>query len=57
MTPVMQPIPAEPPIGGPFWTVIVPALLFAVALLATMAVAGALRPGPVDGALLPIKHP
>ena len=25
----MQPIPAESPIGGPFWTVVVPALLFA----------------------------
>ena len=31
----MAPIPAEPPIGGPVWTVIVPALLFAVALVAT----------------------
>jgi hypothetical protein len=34
MTP-MQPIPATPPISGPFWTLVVPALLFAVALVAT----------------------
>jgi hypothetical protein len=31
----MTPIPAEPPIGGPFWTLVLPALLFAVAFLAT----------------------
>ena len=29
------PIPAEPPIGGPFWTLVVPAVLFAIAFLAT----------------------
>ena len=28
-------IPAEPPIDGPLWSVVVPALLFAVAFLAT----------------------
>lgn len=32
----MTPIPAEPPIGGPFWTLVVPALLFAVAFVATL---------------------
>ncbi len=31
----LEPIPAEAPISGPLWTVLVPALLFAVALLAT----------------------
>lgn len=31
----LQPLPAEPPIGGPFWTVVVPALLLAVATTAT----------------------
>jgi hypothetical protein len=31
----MTPIPAEPPIGGPMWSVIVPALLFLTALAAT----------------------
>jgi len=30
-----QPIPAAPPIGGPFWTIVVPALLFGVSLAAT----------------------
>ena len=30
MIAAMQPIPAEPPIGGPFWTVVVPAALFAI---------------------------
>jgi len=35
MTPAMQPIPAEVPISGPFWTVVVPTLLFAAALIAT----------------------
>jgi hypothetical protein len=33
----MAPIPAEPPIGGPFWTVIVPVVLFALAFVATYA--------------------
>jgi hypothetical protein len=28
-------IPAESPIGGPFWTVVLPVLLFAVSFLAT----------------------
>ena len=32
----LDPIPAEPPIGGPLWTIVVPAALFAVALLATV---------------------
>jgi TRAP-type C4-dicarboxylate transport system permease large subunit len=31
----MPPIPAETPISGPFWTLIVPALLFAIAFIAT----------------------
>jgi hypothetical protein len=35
MTP--QPIPAEPPLSGPLWTLIVPAALFLVAFLATWA--------------------
>jgi uncharacterized membrane protein YoaK (UPF0700 family) len=29
-------IPAEPPIGGPLWTLVVPALLFVVAVAATV---------------------
>jgi hypothetical protein len=35
MIAAMQPIPAEPPIGGSFWTVVVPGALFAVAFIAT----------------------
>lgn len=31
----MTPIPAEPPIGGPLWSVVVPGLLFLVSLTAT----------------------
>jgi hypothetical protein len=31
----LQPLPAEPPISGPFWTLVLPALLFACSLLAT----------------------
>jgi len=31
----IPPIPAEPPIGGPFWSVVVPAALFTVAFIAT----------------------
>jgi len=34
VTPV-EPIPAQPPIDGPLWTIVVPALLFGIALLAT----------------------
>jgi hypothetical protein len=30
-----QPLPAESPIAGPFWTLVLPALLFAVSFLAT----------------------
>lgn len=30
------PLPAEPPIGGPFWSVVVPALLLLVATGATV---------------------
>lgn len=30
-----EPLPAEPPIGGPLWSLLVPALLFAVAFAAT----------------------
>jgi hypothetical protein len=29
------PIPAEPQLSGPFWTLVLPALLFAVSFLAT----------------------
>ena len=29
------PLPAEPPIGGPFWTVVVPAALLLLSTLAT----------------------
>ena len=35
MTPPLQPIPADPPISGPLWTLVVPAALFAVAFVAT----------------------
>lgn len=31
----MTPLPAEPPIGGPFWSVVVPALLLVVSFGAT----------------------
>jgi len=31
----LQPLPVDPPISGLFWTLIVPALLFAVSFLAT----------------------
>ena len=31
----MTPIPADPPIGGPLWSVVVPALLFLLAFVAT----------------------
>jgi hypothetical protein len=31
----LAPLPAEPPIGGPLWTVVVPALLLAGATVAT----------------------
>jgi hypothetical protein len=31
----LQPLPVDPPISGPFWTLVVPALLFAVSFLAT----------------------
>ena len=31
----LQPIPAEPPIDGPFWTLVLPVALFALAFLAT----------------------
>jgi hypothetical protein len=29
------PIPAEPPLSGPWWTLVLPAALFAVSFLAT----------------------
>ena len=32
----MTPIPADPPISGPLWSVVVPALLLAVAVAATV---------------------
>ncbi len=31
----MTPLPAQPPIEGPLWSVVVPALLFVVAFAAT----------------------
>jgi len=34
---MIERIPASPPIGGAFWTVVVPALLFLVSLAATVA--------------------
>jgi hypothetical protein len=34
-TSAMAPIPAEPPIGGPFWTLLVPALLLIFTAVAT----------------------
>jgi hypothetical protein len=33
--PGVEPLGVEPPIGGPFWTVVVPALLLLGACLAT----------------------
>jgi hypothetical protein len=30
-----QPLPADSPIGGPLWSIVVPALLFALAFVAT----------------------
>jgi hypothetical protein len=35
--PARRPLPAEPPIGGPGWTVWVPAALFLVAAVGTWA--------------------
>jgi hypothetical protein len=32
---MMTPIPAETPIGGPLWSLVVPFLLFLVAFVAT----------------------
>jgi hypothetical protein len=32
---VSGPMPAQPPIGGPFWTWVVPVLLFLTAFVAT----------------------
>jgi hypothetical protein len=34
-TPGMAPLPADPPIGGPIWTVVIPAVLFCGSLLGT----------------------
>ncbi|MFH1766346.1 MAG: hypothetical protein ABIF09_19355 [Gemmatimonadota bacterium] len=34
-TPGMAPLPADPPIGGPIWTVVIPALLLIGSFLAT----------------------
>jgi len=31
----LQPLPVEPPISGVLWTLVIPALLFAIAFLAT----------------------
>lgn len=31
----LQPLPAEPPIGGPVWSIVVPAILLAFATAAT----------------------
>jgi hypothetical protein len=35
--PARAPLPAEPPIGGPGWTVVVPAILFLVTAAGTWA--------------------
>ena len=35
MTPPVKSIGVDPPIGGPLWSVVVPALLFLVAFVAT----------------------
>jgi hypothetical protein len=34
-TPIPVPLPAEPPIGGPIWTIVIPAVLFLGSLLGT----------------------
>jgi len=34
-TSVPAPLPAEPPIGGPIWTIVIPAILFLGSLLGT----------------------
>ena len=34
-TPGMAPLPADPPIGGPIWTVVIPAVLFLGSFLGT----------------------
>ena len=34
-TPGMAPLPAEPPIGGPIWTVVIPAVLLIGSFLGT----------------------
>ena len=34
-TPGMAPLPADPPIGGPVWTVVIPACLLIGSFLAT----------------------
>ena len=34
-TPGMAPLPADPPIGGPIWTVVIPAILFCGSCLGT----------------------
>ena len=31
----MTPLPADPPIGGPIWTILIPALLFVGSFLGT----------------------
>jgi hypothetical protein len=31
-----EPIPAEAPIGGPFWSIVFPAVIFLIALGATV---------------------
>jgi hypothetical protein len=36
MLATLRPLPAEAPIDGPFWTHVVPVLLFGVALAATL---------------------
>jgi hypothetical protein len=34
-TPGLAPLPADPPIGGPVWTVVIPSVLFAGSFLGT----------------------
>ncbi len=46
----LAPIPAAPPLSGPFWTVVVPLVLFGIAFAATL---GLYRRFSRDGAETP----
>lgn len=54
MTGADVPLPAEPPIGGPLWSVVVPALLLLVATVATVLL---YRRFAGDGPELPERRP